>query len=463
MGAPIPKPACLGDRLPCHFTGVVQGFSLETMPRLIIPKRLFLPAWLNLGTALTTSDAQRRGLRRNRLVATALLGIMIILFLSTTLVPDPGFWTLLLRAAAEAAIVGALADWFAVTALFRHPLGVPIPHTAIVPKSKDRIGEGLAVFIERNFLTPELVTAKLRSADAARLVADWLSCSTNADAVADRVARAMPHLLGAIDDREIREFVGDALGRQLGAIDLAPMLGRAIAVLTANGFHESILDRLLDLARQFLEKREAQFYAAAEAQRRRWWIPRAVNRQIAKAIVGGIKELLSNLREPGAPARQNLLWGIERLADELGTSPEYRARVEEAKLRLLEDAQVRAWLGSAWSSGKNAMLADLASPGSGIRRTLAAAILSLGQRLRADPAMRDRLNHTIESMATEVIAWRVELAQFIIEVVRGWDTKSFTERLELAVGRDLQYIRINGTLVGGLVGSLLYLLSIALS
>jgi uncharacterized membrane-anchored protein YjiN (DUF445 family) len=433
------------------------------MPLSIIPKRLSLPAWLNLGMGLTTPDARRRGLRRNRLVATALLGIMVMLFLATTLVPDPGFWILLVRAAAEAAVVGALADWFAVTALFRHPLGLPIPHTAIVPKNKERIGEGLAVFIERNFLTPELVSAKLRSADVARVVADWLSCSANADAVADRVTRAMPHLLGAIDDREVREFVGEALGRQLAAVDLAPMLGRAIAVLTANGFHESILDRLLDLSRQFLEKREDQFYAAAEAQRRRWWIPRAVNRQIAKAIVGGIRELLANLSEPGTPARQNLLFAIERLADELRTSPKYRARIEEAKLRLLEDAEVRAWLGSAWGSGKNAMLADLASPESGIRRTLAAAILSLGQSLRADPAMRDRLNHTIESLATEVTAWRAELAQFIIEVVRGWDTKSFTERLELAVGRDLQYIRINGTLVGGLVGSLLYLLSIALS
>jgi uncharacterized membrane-anchored protein YjiN (DUF445 family) len=391
-----------------------------------------------------------------------LLAAMAALFVSTMIAPQPGFWILLVRATAEAAVVGALADWFAVAALFRHPLGLPIPHTAIVPKNKDRIGDGLASFLEDNFLTPELVRAKLRSLDTARLVADWLACAANADAVADGFARVMPHLLSAIDDREIREFVGDTIGRQLGAIDLAPMLGRAVAVLTANGFHATLLDRFVDLCRQFLDTREDRLYAAAEAQRRRWWIPKAANRQIAKAIVGGVKELLSNVREPGAAARQNLLHGIERLAQELGTSPEYRARVDEAKSRFLEDAEVRAWLASAWDGVEGAMLADLAMPTSRLRETLAATIRSLGQNLSADSAMRERVNRVIEAMAAEIVPWRAELAQFIIEVVRQWDAKNFTERLELVVGRDLQYIRINGTLVGGLVGCLLYLLSTAL-
>jgi uncharacterized membrane-anchored protein YjiN (DUF445 family) len=424
--------------------------------------RLSLPLPAYLGASSVTQETQRRGLRRNRLIATALLGGMTVLFLSTTIVPQPGFWMLLVRATAEAAVVGALADWFAVTALFRHPLGLPIPHTAIVPKNKDRIGEGLATFIEHNFLTPELVTAKLRSIDAARLVAVWLSCPANADAVAGRLTRAMPHLLGAISDREVREFVGDALGRQLGGIELAPMLGRVFAVLTASGFHENLLDRFLELCRQFLERRADQLYAAAEAQRRRWWIPKTINRQIAKAIIGGIRELLSNLREPGTTARQNLLRGIERLTQDLGNSAEYRARVEEAKLRLLEDEEVKAWLGSAWDDLGQALLADLTSPMSRTRQTLAAVLRSLGENLSADPAMRERVNRTIEAVATEVIPWRAELAQFIAEVVRQWDTKAFTERLELVVGRDLQYIRVTGTLVGGVVGCLLYLLSSAL-
>ena len=412
--------------------------------------------------SVSTQDFQRRGLRRKRLIATALLGAMAALFISTALAPQPGFWILLVRATTEAALVGGLADWFAVTALFRQPLGLPIPHTAILPRNKDRIGEGLATFIERNFLSPDILRAKLRSIDPARLVADWLSMPANADAVARRLVRMLPHLINAIDDRDFRVFIGEALGRHLADIELAPLLGRAIAVLTANGFHETLLDRLLDLCREFLEEREEQLYMAAEAQRRRWWIPKAINRQIARAIIGGVKELLSKLREPGTPARRNLLREIERLAEQLRTSPVYRARVEEAKLRLLEDSEVKAWLGSVWGDIKRLLLADFASPQSRMDHALGAVIRSLGRHLGANPAMRKRVNRTMEAMALEIVPWRAGLAQFLIEIVRQWDTSSFTNRIELVVGSDLQYIRINGTLVGGLVGCLLYLVSVAL-
>jgi len=412
--------------------------------------------------SVSTQDFQRRGLRRKRLIATALLGAMAALFISTALAPQPGFWILLVRATTEAALVGGLADWFAVTALFRQPLGLPIPHTAILPRNKDRIGEGLATFIERNFLSPDILRAKLRSIDPARLVADWLSMPANADAVARRLVRMLPHLINAIDDRDFRVFIGEALGRHLADIELAPLLGRAIAVLTANGFHETLLDRLLDLCREFLEEREEQLYMAAEAQRRRWWIPKAINRQIARAIIGGVKELLSKLREPGTPARRNLLREIERLAEQLRTSPVYRARVEEAKLRLLEDSEVKAWLGSVWGDIKRLLLADFASPQSRMDHALGAVIRSLGRHLGANPAMRKRVNRTMEAMALEIVPWRAGLAQFLIEIVRQWDTSSFTNRIELVVGSDLQYIRINGTLVGGLVGCLLYLVSAAL-
>ena len=387
---------------------------------------------------------------------------MAALFISTALAPQPGFWILLVRATAEAALVGGLADWFAVTALFRQPLGLPIPHTAILPRNKDRIGEGLAIFIGRNFLSSDILRAKLRSIDPARLVAEWLSTPANAEAIARRLVRMLPHLIDAIDDRDFRVFIGEALDRHLADIEPAPLLGRAIAVLTTNGFHETLLDRLLDFCRKFLQEREEQLYMAAEAQRRRWWIPKAINRQIARAIIGGVKELVSKLRESGTPARRNLLREIERLAEQLRTSSVYRARVEEAKLRLLEDAEVKAWLGSVWGDIKRGLLADLASPQSRADQALGAVICSLGHHLLADTAMRKRVNRTIEAMVLEVVPWRTGLAQFLIEVVRQWDASSFTNRVELAVGNDLQYIRINGTLVGGLVGCLLYLLSAAL-
>ena len=405
-----------------------------------------------------TENFQRRALRRNRLIATALLGAMGVLFIRTSLLPQPGFWVALIRAAAEAAVIGGLADWFAVTALFRRPLGLPIPHTAILPQSKDRIGQGLATFIERNFLAPDLIRAKLRSIDIASKLAHWLASPENADAVADRLVRALPHLLGLVGDREVREFLGETLSRQLEAVELAPVLGRAITLLTANGFHETLIDRFLDACADFLTNRKEQLYAAAEAGRRRWWIPKAVNRQIAKVIIGGVKDIIANLREPGTVARQDLLLSIEQLAHELCISPEYSAQLEAVKLRLLENAEVKSWLGSAWDAVNGALRADLASPTSRIRRTSATAICAFGQNLLADARMRGRFNRLAEALAIRVVPWRAQLSQLIVDVVRQWDTESFTERLELVVGRDLQYIRISGTLVGALAGCFLYLL-----
>src|SRR5262249_52098816 len=227
-------------------------------------------------------------------------------------------------------------------------------------------GQGLATFIERNFLTPDLIRAKLRSIDIAGEFAHWLASPEIADAVADRLVRVLPHLLGVIDDRQVREFLGETLSRQFEAIELAPVLGRAITVLTAHGFHETLIDRFLDACADFLTNREEQVYAAVEAGRRHWWIPRAVNRQIAKVIIGAVKDIISNLREPGTLARQNLMHRIEQLAHELCTAPEYSARVEAAKLRLLEDADVKSWLGSAWDVVEGALRADLASPTSRI-------------------------------------------------------------------------------------------------
>src|ERR1700758_3920771 len=173
--------------------------------------RSILRASHSIGMSVGGQDFQRSGLRRNRLIATVLLGAMAALFISTTLAPQPGFWMLLVRATAEAALVGGLADWFAVTALFRQPLGLPIPHSAILPRNKDRIGEGLAIFIERNFLSPDILRAKLRSIDPGRLVAEWLSMAANTDAVARRLVRTLPHIINAIDDRDFRVFIGDAL------------------------------------------------------------------------------------------------------------------------------------------------------------------------------------------------------------------------------------------------------------
>ncbi|HEX3537921.1 MAG TPA: DUF445 domain-containing protein, partial [Stellaceae bacterium] len=262
------------------------------------------------------SEPERQSLRRSRAVATGMLAAAAAVFVATLAVPRPSEWVMLVRAIAEAALVGGLADWFAVTALFRHPLGLPIPHTAIVPANKDRIGEGLARFLDRNFLTRELLVAELRELRLADRVADWLAERRNASALAAELAKAAPFVLQAIGDRQIAAFVVRALGEQLRDAPLASLAGRVLQVLTAAGYHEAVLDRALDYARDFLARNHDRLLDSV-AERRRRWMPRAINREIARAMLGGASELIEDLRNPDGAARKSLLAGIGEAAAEL--------------------------------------------------------------------------------------------------------------------------------------------------
>jgi uncharacterized membrane-anchored protein YjiN (DUF445 family) len=406
---------------------------------------------------------QRRALRRNRAIATALLLVMVGTFIATSAVTEPNFWVSLIHSAAEAGVVGGLADWFAITALFRHPLGLPIPHTAVVPRNKNRIGEGLGAFLERHFLTDELVTSKLRGLDGAYYLARWLADPDRAAALSDRLVGVLPHVATALDDEELRVFTARSLGLRLRDIDVAPLLGLALRLLTAGGYHAAVLDRGLAMARDFLDRKGDDLeQAAADGTRRRWWIPAAVNKRIARAIIKGIGEILEELEKADSGMRQRMLSAVSTLAAELTTSPEHREKIEAAKRDLLDRPEIQAWLGSAWDQLRDLLLADLASEPSHVRQGLAHIFLSLGRSLQADGGMRARLNASIENAVLRLLPWRRELALFVAEVVHRWDEKVLVQRMELALGADLQYVRFTGTLVGAAIGCLLYLLTVAL-
>jgi uncharacterized membrane-anchored protein YjiN (DUF445 family) len=375
-------------------------------------------------------------------------------------VAEPDVWTSLAHAAAEAGVVGGLADWFAVTALFRHPLGLPIPHTAIVPRNKNRIGEGLGTFLERHFLTDELLSSKLRSFDAAQRLAAWLAEPDKSAMAADRLVRVLPYTVAALNDAELRAFTAKALGVRLRDIDVAPMLGLAIRLLTAGGYHGAVLDSALKLGREFLDRNAAEIeQAAAEGPRRRWWIPAAVNKRIARAILNGLGEVLDELQNADSTMRRRALDAITTLADDLATSPEYRAKVEAAKRDLLDRPEMQQWLGSAWDQIRDALLGDVAADPAYARAGLANVLTSAGRSLLADDGMRARLNASLEHAVLGVVPWRGELARFVADVVRRWDEKVLVQRMELALGADLQYVRFTGTLVGAAVGCLLFLFS----
>jgi uncharacterized membrane-anchored protein YjiN (DUF445 family) len=405
-----------------------------------------------------TTERQRRALRRNRWLATMLLLAAAAAFFATRLVPNPGFWVLLLRAGAEAAVVGGLADWFAVTALFRHPLGLPIPHTAIIPHSKDRIGAGLGDFVERNFLAPEIIAAKLRDFAPARRFAGWLAQPENARGAADQIAAALPYVIHSLDDRAVQDFVARSFGEQLKELDLAPLVGRVITLFTASAQFDALFGRALDGVQAALAANAERIYAAVE-ERSSWWIPKAVDRRLAQALIGGIEEVVAELRLPESDGRERFRRAIEDIAASLVASPERRQRFNEGKNRFLEHPEVQAWLAGIWDELRRIFLDDLAAPTSRTREAVRTGVASLAQALAHDTTMQARLDQTIEHAALAVAPWRGQIGALITEVVRGWDARTLTRRLELAVGSDLQYIRMNGTLVGAGVGCLLFLIA----
>jgi uncharacterized membrane-anchored protein YjiN (DUF445 family) len=386
-----------------------------------------------------------------------MLAIAAIIFAATLAAPEPNAWVLLVRSVAEAAVVGGLADWFAVTALFRRPLRLPIPHTAIVPANKDRIGEGLARFLDQHFLTRELLIAELRALRVSERLAAWLADRRNAAALAGEIAKALPFVLRAVDDSQIKAFLGRALGAQLRNAAVGPLAAQLVRALTAAGYHEAVLDRLLDYARAFLARNEDRLLETV-AERKRSWIPRAINREIARAMLRGAAELIDDLRQPDGAARRSLLAAIDEMTAELANASEQSNASSRATV--LKQPELQAWIAASWDKVRDLALADLAAPSSRLRRALALAIASIGETLSTDAAMRARLDAMFEGVLAEALPWRGELIRFVAEVVRKWEPKGFSDRIEMAVGSDLQYIRMNGTIVGGLVGGGLFLLSL---
>lgn len=400
----------------------------------------------------------RRALRRSRAFATGILGVAAIIFLGTSAFGGQEFWVALVRAGAEAALVGGLADWFAVTALFRHPFGIPIPRTAIVPKNKDRIGEGLGQFVERNFLAPEILAGRLAALAPVRHAAEWLAHPENAALVSGRIAEALPPLIRSLEDRELRDFIVRSFHEQLRELELAPALGRLLSLLTRSGQYDALFDRALDAAHDALAAHADRLYAMV-AERSQWWIPRAVDRRIAERIIAAIEDILAELRQADSDARLRFRAAVETMATDLVASPQWRRRVAEVKDRLLEQAEMQDWLAAVWDELRRIVLDDLAAPASRTRAAMTQGLASLGRTLSGDAEMQARLHAGIEHVALAVVPWRGQIASLIAEVVRSWDAGTVAARLELAMGSDLQYIRMNGTLVGACVGCVLFLIA----
>ncbi len=409
---------------------------------------------------MTTPDEtidQRRALRRHRLGATALLVAMGLVFVAASASGLSGFWIDLVRAGSEAALVGGLADWFAVTALFRRPLGLPIPHTAVIPNSKDRIGQGLGTFIERNILEPELVLAHLRAAGVSRRLGTWLAVRDNAEMVSGRLVVILGFVFRSLNDQKLQRQAQLLLRRKLREAEFAPALATLVEVLRRSGTHHDLFDYVLAAMREYIAARQDSIVELVE-QRSEWWVPRRVDRRVAAAITKGLVSYLDDLGNRDHEARRSLDQSIERLVRDLRESPDWRQRIASLRDDVIDSPQVASYFELLWKGMRDALEGDLERPNSRVQQTLSGLLRTMGAALAEDRDVQARMDRRIEAMVQDlVVPWRRDIGQFVAGVVRGWETRTIVDRIELAVGKDLQYIRINGTLVGAVVGCAIFL------
>lgn len=400
------------------------------------------------------SNTAAARLRRMKMLALGLLVLMAALFVTATLLRLDA-----LRAFAEAAMVGAIADWFAVVALFRRPLGLPIPHTAIIPRNKDRIGRALGDFMANNFLAPGLVGERLERLDVAARLAAWLGQPETTHKLAQRAAALAPALVDALDGPEAAAFARRSLADSLATVPAAPLAARVLAVLVAGGHHHALFDRFLDGAQAFLDGHADGVRQQVSGHSWRW-LPGWLDRKLADKVVDGSRDLLTELRDPAHPWRAEFEASAVELCRRLAQDPDLHRQGEAIKAEILAHPAVQAALDDGWEAAKHRLRAALAEDGAALVPALERLLSALAARLAADPHPRAVLNRWLRRMVERLaVPNRAAIGDFIASVVARWDARTMADKLELHVGRDLQYIRLSGTLVGGCVGLAIHAVS----
>lgn len=404
-----------------------------------------------------TRQAQLDAMKRR---ATLLLVAATILFIIARLLESRFPWLDIVRATMEAAMVGGLADWFAVTALFRHPLGIPIPHTAIVPARKDRVGRTLGAFVQRNFLTRDVIEHRLRSMQVGRRLAEWLADPENARSISRNAASAMSSAAQMLRDEDVQEVIDRSLATRIRSMRLAPLLGKVLAVMTEDDRHQEVLDEVIELASRTVNDNSDLIRERIE-QETPWWLPAAVDDKIFKRVLGAIQRLLAELSaDRYHPLRSRFDQSLHVFIDRLNTSPEFAARVDAWKEDFLDNEAARKFSASLWEEGKAALARYASNPGDAAPNAIEHALTTFGRKALDDAELLAKMDEFAVDVAAFLVArYQDEVADLIASTVASWDPELTSRRVELAIGRDLQFIRINGTIVGGLAGLVIYAIS----
>ncbi|GJJ22400.1 membrane protein [Mycolicibacterium mageritense] len=413
-----------------------------------------------LAGADPAADAERRrGLRRMKAVALGFLVGATVVFLACTWAQSQGAaaWVGYVRAAAEAGMVGALADWFAVTALFRHPLGLPIPHTAIIKRKKDQLGEGLGTFVRENFMSPQVVETKLRDAQVAGRLGKWLSDRLHAERVAAEAATVLRVGVEMLRDEDVQHVLDRMIVKRVAEPKWGPPIGRVLATLLAEGRQEALLQLLCDRAFQWSLNAGEVIERVIERDSPTWsprWVDHLVGDRIHRELVDFTDKVRRN---PDHELRRSATRFLFEFADDLQHDDATIQRAENVKEQIMARDEVARAAETAWSAAKKIVLESVDDPSSALRTRIADSVMRIGESMRDDAELRDKVDNWIVRGAKHLVAqYGTEITAIITETIERWDAEEASRRIELHVGRDLQFIRINGTVVGALAGLVIY-------
>ncbi|MFB6552128.1 DUF445 domain-containing protein [Streptomyces sp. NPDC056405] len=414
-------------------------------------------------TSFSPADEEkRRGVRRMKLTATGLLLFVAVVYVLAEWAAHrgAGAWAGYVGAAAEAGMVGALADWFAVTALFRHPLGIPIPHTAIIPKKKDQLGVSLGEFVGENFLSEDVVRQRLRAVGIGSRLGAWLAVPEHADRVTAELSAALRGALTVLRDSDVQAVVGEAITRRADAQEIAPGIGKLLDRIVADGGHKRAVDLIVSRAHDWLILHGDSVMDAVQGGAP-GWTPRFVDKRVGERVYKELLRFVTEMRDmPAHPARGALDRFLTDFASDLQSDTDTRARVERLKTEVLGRGEVQDLIASAWTAVRSMIVSAAEDERSELRMRVRASLLSLGARMASDPKVQGKVDGWVEGAAVYVVTtYRKEITSLITDTVASWDAEHTTKKIEANIGRDLQFIRINGTVVGSLAGLLIYTVS----
>lgn len=407
--------------------------------------------------ALHDEATRRGGLRQMKMRATGLLVLAALVFVAARLAGGGDDWVGYVEAAAEGSMVGGLADWFAVTALFRHPMGIPIPHTALIPTRKDQLGRAIGEFVEENFLTGRVVLGRLRAVGIARRAADWVSADEHAAIIARHSSAALAGTAGVLRDETVETAIEHSIAGWVHRVPLAPLAGRVLTIATAEGRHVELVDAAVRGGLRFMDDHRESLRARF-GKESPWWVPESIDDRIFTKLFDGLRAFLAEVGDtPHHEFRQYLEERVARLAERLQTDPDLIARGEEIKQQIVDHPAVQRWTASLWTDLKALLQRQADDPSSQLRQRIAVEIQSIGRRVADDPELQAKIDRWVESVVTYLLEeHRHQAGDLIASTVARWNPEDASRRVELAVGRDLQFIRINGTVVGGLAGVAIY-------